>query len=103
MRTEEDTTGIWPGICERELGQSRSAKAGHLLSAQLQLANDLASYDCIIGLGQYPRLAKNSSLPARAGPGLGVFRGVKMPAATAPEDDEHQELKGFIGAAAESR
>jgi hypothetical protein len=78
-------------------------KSGHLLPAQLQFSNDLASYGGIIGLGQYPRLAKNSSLPARTGPGLGVFRGIKMPAATAPEDDEHQKLKGFIGAAAELR
>jgi len=65
-------------------------KSSHLLPAQLQFSNYLASYGGIIGLGQYPRLAKNSSLSARAGPGLGVFRGIKMPAATAPEDDEHQ-------------
>jgi hypothetical protein len=78
-------------------------KAGHFLPAQLQLSYHIASYDCILRFGQYPYLAKYISFSARAGPGLGVFQRVEMPAAATPEDDEHQKLKGFTGSVAELR
>lgn len=70
-------------------------ESGHLPTAHLKPSHHLPGSSRILSLRENPDLAEKNPLAAGAGSGLDILPGIKMAAAAAPEDDEHEKRRDF--------